>query len=293
MGAMKPVRSNIGTEVPAQPTRGGQQAIAEVKDLVKVFADQRVLDGVSLSLEKGKTTVVIGPSGCGKTVLIKHLVVLLRPTSGEVLFKGQRIDQRAEQELGPVRRQFGFLFQAGALFDSLTVAENILFPVRQRGMSPSRAEAEDLVRAKLAMVGLDGFQGYYPARLSGGQRRRVALARAIALNPEVILYDEPTTGLDPIRSDVINELVLKLKRELDVTSLVVTHDMNSVYKIADRIVMLHQGRIIADGDVEHIRGHPHPVVQDFIHGRASAEDLAVLRVPSSTGRLQFDRRGSE
>jgi phospholipid/cholesterol/gamma-HCH transport system ATP-binding protein len=137
------------------------------------------------------------------------------------------------------------------------------------------------------MVGLDGFQNYYPSNLSGGQRKRVALARAIALNPEVILYDEPTTGLDPIRSDIINELVLKLERDLSVTSVVVTHDMRSAYKVGDRIVMLHNGRIIADGDADHIRNHPHPTVQQFIHGQVSEDDLAVLRMSSDIASSQF------
>ncbi len=143
------------------------------------------------------------------------------------------------------------------------------------------------------MVGLEGFQKFYPSNLSGGQRKRVALARAIALNPEVILYDEPTTGLDPIRSDVINELILKLKRELKVTGVVVTHDMTSAYKIADRIIMLHNGKIIADGDVNHIRNHPHPVVQQFIHGQVDEDDLAVLRASGTIFQTQFLPRDFE
>jgi len=231
---------------------------------------------------------VIGPSGCGKTVLIKHLIVLLRPNAGEVYFKGQRIDDLSERQLNKVRTHYGFLFQAGALFDSLTVAENIMFPIRQHYNKISNwREVDELVKAKLAMVGLDGYQNYFPARLSGGQRKRVALARAIALNPEVILYDEPTTGLDPIRADIINELILKLQRELGVTSVVVTHDMTSAYKIADRIVMLHKGKIIADADADHIRNHPHPTVQQFISGQVSEDDLAVLRMSSSISQAQF------
>jgi phospholipid/cholesterol/gamma-HCH transport system ATP-binding protein len=252
-----------------------------------------VLDNVSLEIEKGKTTVVIGPSGCGKTVLIKHLIVLLRPNSGEVYFKGQRVDNLSEQELNEVRTHYGFLFQGGALFDSLTVFENIIFPIRQHVKIKEWRDVEDLVKGKLAMVGLDGFQNYYPANLSGGQRKRVALARAIALNPEVILYDEPTTGLDPIRSDVINELVLKLKRELGVTTVAVTHDMTSAYKIADRIIMLHNGKIVADGDAKQIRNHPHPVVQQFIHGQVSEDDLAILRMSGSISQAQFLPRDFE
>jgi phospholipid/cholesterol/gamma-HCH transport system ATP-binding protein len=264
-----------------------------VKNVTKRFGPHLVLDNISLEIEKGKTTVVIGPSGCGKTVLIKHLIVLLRPNSGEVYFKGQRIDNLSEQELNEVRTHYGFLFQGGALFDSLNVFENIIFPIRQHIKIKDWRDVEDLVKAKLAVVGLDGFQNYYPANLSGGQRKRVALARAIALNPEVILYDEPTTGLDPIRSDVINELVLKLKHELGVTTVVVTHDMTSAYKIADRIIMLHNGKIVADGDAKQIRNHPHPVVQQFIHGQVSEDDLAILRMSGSISQAQFLPRDFE
>lgn len=264
-----------------------------VKNVTKKFGPNVVLDNVSLTIEKGETTVVIGPSGCGKTVLIKHLIALLRPTSGEVYFKGRRIDNLNEQELNGVRTHYGFLFQGGALFDSLSVFENIIFPIRQHGKIGNWKEVEELVKAKLAIVGLDGFQNYYPANLSGGQRKRVALARAIALNPEVILYDEPTTGLDPIRSDVINELILKLQEELGVTTVVVTHDMTSAYKIADRIIMLHNGKIVADGDADHIRNHPHPVVQQFISGQVSEDDLAILRMSGSISQAQFLPRDFE
>ena len=268
--------------------------VISTRNLVKTFGSYGVLKGVSLGIEKGRTTVVIGPSGCGKTVLIKHLIGLLRPTSGEVYFKDRRIDELPELELNGIRRHYGFLFQGGALFDSLSVFENIIFPIRQQGRISNWEELEDLVKAKLAMVGLDGFQNYYPANLSGGQRKRVALARAIVLNPEVLLYDEPTTGLDPIRSDVINELVLKLQRELGVTTVVVTHDMKSAYKIADRIVMLHQGRLIADGDADYIRNHPHPIVQQFINGQVSEEDLAVLRMSGTiAAQSQFMPRDFE
>jgi phospholipid/cholesterol/gamma-HCH transport system ATP-binding protein len=269
--------------------RGGGrcEAIVEVKDLTKRFGPKVVLDNISLAIEKGKTTVVIGPSGCGKTVLIKHFIVLVRPSEGQVCFEGRRVDNLSERELSRVRTHFGYLFQEGALFDSMTVAENIMFPIRQNYKVKNWQEVEDIVKAKLAMVGLDGFQNHYPARLSGGQRKRVALARAIALNPEVILYDEPTTGLDPIRSDIINELILKLERELGVTTVVVTHDMKSAYKVADRIIMLHNGKVIADGDADYIRNHPHPVVQQFITGHIGEDDLAVLRMTGSAGSAQF------
>ena len=276
-----------------QKPDASSNGVIAVKGLTKKFGDNTVLNDISLTIEKGKTTVVIGPSGCGKTVLIKHLIVLLRPSLGSVYFKQRRIDNLDERELNKVRMRYGFLFQGGALFDSLSVAENIMFPIKQHYKITDWREVEELVKAKLAMVGLDGYQNYYPAKLSGGQRKRVALARAIALNPEVILYDEPTTGLDPIRADVINELILKLQRELGVTSVVVTHDMTSAYKIGDRIIMLHNGKIIADGDAEHIRSHPHPIVQQFINGQISEDDFAVLRMSGAISQTQFLPRDFE
>ena len=258
-----------------------------VKNLVKKFDTELVLDGISLAAEEGKATVVIGPSGCGKTVLMKHMIVLERPNSGEVYFKGRRIDDLSEHELAKVRMQYGFLFQGGALFDSLSVYENITFPIRQHHKITNWKGIDELVKNRLAMVGMDGYQNHYPASLSGGQKKRVALARAIAMDPHVILYDEPTTGLDPIRSDIINELIVKLQKELDVTSVVVTHDMKSAYKIGDRIIMLHDGKIIADGDADHIRNHPHPAVQQFIHGRVSEADLAALRLSGTKFETQY------
>ena len=264
-----------------------------VKNLTKMFGTNVVLDNISLTIEEGKTTVIIGPSGCGKTVLVKHLIALLRPNSGEVYFKKHRIDNLSENNLNNIRTHYGFLFQGGALFDSLSVFENIIFPIRQHCKITDWKEVEELVKSKLAMVGLDGFQQFYPSNLSGGQQKRVALARAIALSPEIILYDEPTTGLDPIRSDVINELVLKLQKELGVTSVVVTHDMKSAYKIADRIVMLHNGKIIADGNADYIRNHPHPVVQQFIIGQVGEDDIAVLRMSGAISQTQFLPRDFE
>ena len=286
----KMVEQNNNTD---EASSSNEDSIIVIENLTKKFGNNVVLDEICLKIEKGKTTVVIGPSGCGKTVLIKHFIVLLRPSSGEIFFKGQRIDNMDEIELNNIRTHYGFLFQGGALFDSLDVAENIKFPIRQHFKIKNWSKIDKLVKSRLAMVGLEGFQHFYPANLSGGQRKRVALARAIALNPEVILYDEPTTGLDPIRSDVINELILKLKRELKVTSVVVTHDMTSAYKIADRIIMLHNGKIIADGDANHIRNHPHPVVQQFIHGQVDEDDLAVLRASGTIFQTQFLPRDFE
>jgi phospholipid/cholesterol/gamma-HCH transport system ATP-binding protein len=277
-----------------QPTTNSEQVgvkpdagIIVLRNVTRKFGNNTVLDDVSLEIEKGKTTVVIGPSGCGKTVLLKHMIVLMRPTSGEIYFKDQRIDNLDDKDLNGIRAHFGYLFQAGALFDSLSVAENIIFPVKQHCQITRWSAVEELVRNKLRMVGLDGLQHFYPANLSGGQRKRVALARAIALDPEVILYDEPTTGLDPIRSDTINELILKLERELGVTSIAVTHDMKSAYKIADRIVMLHHGKIIADGDTDYIHNHPDPIVQQFIKGEISKKELEQLQKATAANPVRL------
>ncbi len=257
---------------------GQNGSIIELKNLTKRFGKLVVLNDLSLSFEKGKTTVIIGPSGCGKTVLIKHIIVLLRPGLGEVFFHGQRIDDLPESKLGKVRAQMGFLFQSGALFDSMTVSENIAFPIRQHQVIKDQDKLAEIVKSKLLLVGLDGYQEYFPARLSGGQKKRVALARAIALNPEVILYDEPTTGLDPIRADIINELIIRLRKELGITSIAVTHDMNSAYKIADRIIMLHNGKVLLDGNADTFKNSSLPVVQQFIKGETSEKDLQSLQV---------------
>jgi phospholipid/cholesterol/gamma-HCH transport system ATP-binding protein len=278
----------VGNNKDKRPTQEkSSNGLITLKNLTKKYGNNVVLDNISLTIEKGKTTVVIGPSGCGKTVLIKHLIVLLRPSAGEVYFGKHRIDDMPEHELNKIRTHYGFLFQGGALFDSLNVAENIMFPITQHHKITNWDEIDGLVKMKLALVGLDGYQRYYPEKLSGGQKKRVALARAIALNPEIILYDEPTTGLDPIRADIINELILKLQRELGVTSIVVTHDMTSAYKISDRIIMLHNGKIIADGDGEHIHSHPHPEVQQFINGQVGENDLAALRMSGTIPQPQF------
>ncbi len=241
--------------------------ICELRGVSKRFGSQLVLDGIDLKITAGQTTVIIGESGVGKSVALKHILGLLRPDEGEVYFEGRRIDQLNERELVSVRKNFGFLFQMGALFDSMTAGENVGFPIEEQG-GHTAEDINRIVAEKLRMVGLDGIQGKKPAALSGGQRKRVALARAIALNPKVVLYDEPTTGLDPVRADVINELINKLKRELGVTGLVVTHDMASVFRVADRILMLHQGEFRIDGTVEDIRNSADPIVKRFVEGRA-------------------------
>jgi phospholipid/cholesterol/gamma-HCH transport system ATP-binding protein len=252
-------------------------AFIELKRVTKRFGRHIVLNELTLSIEKGQSLVVIGASGTGKSVMLKHIVGLLRPDHGEVWVDGRRIDNLPERELVDVRTRFGFLFQMGALFDSLTVAENVGFPVVEHTHKPPE-EVARIVAHKLKQVGLPEAGPKMPGELSGGQKKRVALARAIALDPETILYDEPTTGLDPIRSDVINELILKLQRELKVTSIVVTHDMNSAFKVADRIVMLHEGHIIFDGTPEQIQTSENPDVKRFVQGEAGETELATLNL---------------
>ena len=264
----------------ADAGNNGDSTIISLRSVHKAFEGHQVLEGVSLDIQEGRTTVVIGPSGCGKSVLLKHVVGLLRPDAGEVHFDGQRIDELSEGALVAVRTQFGFLFQMAALFDSMTVEGNICFPLAEHtAMTP--AKRQQRCAEVLRMVGMDGTQGQMPAELSGGQRKRVALARAVALHPRVILYDEPTTGLDPVRADVINELIIKLQRELNVTSIAVTHDMASAYKIADRIVMLYDGRLIADGSPEQIQQTDDAVVRHFIQGKANADELAGIAASGS------------
>src|SRR5438045_2828470 len=251
-------------------------ALIELRKISKRFGRNIVLDRISLNIEAGHCIVVIGASGTGKSVLLKHIVGLLKPDRGEVWFDGERIDNLRERALSEVRTRFGFLFQMGALFDSMSVAENIGFPVVEHTTKPPD-EVARIVQDKLRMVGLSETGTKMPAELSGGQRKRVALARAIALDPDVILYDEPTTGLDPVRADVINALIIKLQRELKVTSVVVTHDMNSAFKVGDRIVMLHEGHIVFDGTPEEIQKSEEPVVKRFVVGEASEQELATLR----------------
>jgi phospholipid/cholesterol/gamma-HCH transport system ATP-binding protein len=250
-------------------------ALIELRHIFKRFGWLEVLNDISLEIEAGKCLVIIGASGSGKSVMLKNIVGLLKPDRGEVWFSGQRIDNLPERPLMKVRQRFGFLFQQGALFDSINVAQNVAFPLVEHSAKKSDEIAE-IVKHKLRMVGLPDVANKMPAELSGGQRKRVALARAIALDPEVILYDEPTTGLDPIRSDVINELILKLQHELHVTSIVVTHDMNSAFKVADRIVMLFEGKLIFDGTAEEVRNTDNEKVKRFVLGEASLQELQTL-----------------
>ena len=243
----------------------------EVRDVHKTLGTQDVLRGVDLQIATGETCVIMGRSGCGKSVLLKHLIGLMQPTRGEVLVEGQNIASLPERALGEVRKKIGMLFQSGALFDSMNVGENIAFPLKEAGVRDKK-EIADRVAEALEMVDLSGEEEKMPENLSGGMRKRVGLARTIVGRPACILYDEPTTGLDPIASDSINHLIRRLQKRLRVTSVVVTHDMKTAYHTADRIAYLHEGRIYFHGLPQEMHDSPDPVVQDFIEGRSGDSD---------------------
>lgn len=236
-----------------------------IEGLSKSFGRNHVLRGVDLEVRRGESMVVIGGSGSGKSVLLKHIVGLLKPESGSVVVAGCEVPELDEHGLNELRIRIGMLFQGAALFDSLSVWENVGFALKQHTRHDD-AEIRRIASEKLKMVGLSGIGDLMPSELSGGMKKRVGLARAIAIEPEIMLYDEPTTGLDPIMADVINDLILSLQRELHVTSISITHDMTSAYKIADRIAMLYQGRIIEVGTPEEIRNTSNQIVRQFISG---------------------------
>ena len=237
----------------------------EIINVCKSFDGHKVLDNLNLNIRDGETTVIIGRSGCGKSVLLKHIIGILRPDSGHVLIDGKDITRMDEKELNEVRMKFGMLFQGAALFDSLTILENVGFAMLEH-TNATRQEVAKRVKECLALVGLKDIEDKKPAELSGGMKKRVGLARAILFRPQIILYDEPTTGLDPIMGDSINDLILQLHNKLKMTSIAVTHDMTSAYKIGNRITMLYNGRIIADGSPQEIKGTKDPIVKQFITG---------------------------
>lgn len=236
----------------------------EINELYKSFGDNKVLQGVNLVIEEGQTFAIIGRSGCGKSVLLKHIVGLLEPDSGIVKIEGQDISQLDENGLYKIRTKFGFLFQGAALFDSMNVEENVGLSLVENDYGFSQQEIADKVEEKLELVGLPGIQKLKPSELSGGMRKRVGLARALINEPKYILYDEPTTGLDPVMSDSIDELIKKLSEKLNVTSIVVTHDMFSVKKVADRIAMMHNGKIYFNGTPDEVLSSEDTVVKGFI-----------------------------
>ncbi len=266
-----------------------QDAIVEVDRLSVSFNGQPVLRDISLNIPPGQTLALLGESGCGKTVLMKSIIGLVQPTMGTVSFDGEDINQMNDRHLSHVRLRFGFVFQNAALFDSMTIGQNVAFPLRQHGRFTD-SQIREMVLSRLSEVGLPDSVVYKkPAELSGGMRKRVGLARALIMNPELIMYDEPTTGLDPIMSDVINELIIRTRRRNPVTSIVVTHDMNTAHKVADRIVMLmpvarldrDEPQIIFDGTVQELDNCRDRRVQQFINGEAG-ERLMEMRA-SQTG----------
>jgi len=251
---------------------GPDTTVVEVRDLHKRFGGNHVLDGVSFALCEGERAVVLGRSGSGKSVLLRHLVGLVQPDSGSISLFGQELVGLSRAALYQLRLQVGVLFQGAALLDSMTVYENVTLGLRTHGIH-SEADLRRRAAAKLAEVGLPGIEDSMPASLSGGMRKRVGLARAVAMDPRMVLYDEPTTGLDPVMSDVINNLILQYARRTRMTSVVVTHDMTSAFKVGTRFLMLHKGRIIFDGDVGALRGCTDPRIAGFIAGDAGALDL--------------------
>lgn len=240
----------------------------KIEDLHKSFNSQKVLIGLNLKIEEGKTTVIIGRSGCGKSVLLKHIIGILKPDKGRVWVDKRDITIMDEYGLNALRLKMGMLFQSSALFDSLSVIDNVGFALIEH-QRLGRNEIAQRVRESLAMVGLWGIEDLMPSELSGGMKKRVALARAICIRPRIMLYDEPTTGVDPITADIINDLIKSLHDKLRVTSIAVTHDMKSAFKIADRVVMLYQGKIIGSGAPDELRNTDNPVIHQFINGLSS------------------------
>ena len=274
--------------------------LIQISGLHVTFGQQQVLRNLNLEIPRGETLAVIGESGCGKTVLLKTLIGLIKPTAGTALFDGQNLMQLNAQELVKQRIRFGYLFQNAALFDSMTIGQNVAFPLRQH-RKVSEKQVQDLVLARLAEVGLpDTVVVKKPAELSGGMRKRVGLARALMLDPELILYDEPTTGLDPIMSDVINELILRTRRTHPVTSIVVTHDMRTARKVADRVVMLYpiarlgegESQVLFDGSPSALDKTKDARVRQFVHGEAG-QRLMEMREHMQAKRQEAGIRSQE
>ena len=249
----------------------GEDPVIEVNNLVKTFGERNILNGISFKIYRGDTFIIMGGSGCGKSTLLRHIIGSLKPTSGEIKLFGEDICSMKQEQLEKIRKRFGMLFQSGALLQSLTVGENVALPILEH--SKVDPEVVDLmVKMKLELVGLTGFEDLKPSEISGGMKKRVALARALALDPELVFSDEPTAGLDPVMTAVVDELTVNLTRKLGMTAVVVTHDMTSAFRIATRMIMLgngsNQGKIIAEGTPEEIRNHPDPMLQQFIKGEA-------------------------
>ena len=241
--------------------------VIEVTDLLRKFGDRAVIDQLSFKINRGETLVIMGGSGCGKSTLLRHIIGVMKPNSGSIKIFGEEITRMNERQIDRIRRRFGMLFQSGALMASLTVGENVALPLLEH-TELSQREVKELVKQKLQMVGLTGFEDLKPAEISGGMRKRVGLARALALDPELLFSDEPTSGLDPIMTAVVDKLTMELTRNAGMTAIVVTHDMTSAFRIATRMIMLRRGSILAQGTPDEIRNNPHPEVQQFIKGEA-------------------------
>ncbi|MDD5217684.1 MAG: ABC transporter ATP-binding protein [Candidatus Omnitrophica bacterium] len=239
--------------------------MVEIKGLVKRFDDRAVLDGIDLEIPAGKTTVIMGGSGCGKSTLLRHIIGLLKPTEGEIWIDGENVAGMKEKDMNRVRRKFGMLFQGSALFNSMTVGDNVALPLREHTDLPNEI-IRIIVKVKLELVGLTGFESFMPYQISGGMKKRVALARAIALDPKMVFYDEPGAGLDPITASMIDQLIHDLSRKLKITSVVVTHEMKSAFRIADKVVILHKGKVLEVGTAHEIQNSKNPYVQQFIKG---------------------------
>ena len=277
------------------------ETIIEVTDLVCKFGDRVIINDISFTIHHGETIVIMGGSGCGKSTLLRHIIGSMRPTSGSVKIFGEEITNMSERQMEHIRRRFGMLFQSGALLASLTVGENVALPLAQHTRK-SPEEIDQIVKKKLQMVGLSGFEDLKPGEISGGMKKRVGLARALVLDPELLFSDEPTSGLDPIMTAVVDQLTLKLTHGEHMTAVVVTHDMTSAFRIATRMIMLGHGSIVAQGTPDEMRNSPNPEVQQFIHGQADGpiplnlsqdeheHHQSVKPRPCLSGRFRFHHK---
>ena len=243
----------------------GKEIAIKTENLIKKFGDRTILNGVDLEIYKGETFVIMGSSGCGKSTVLRHMIGTIKPDEGKVSLLGKDITDLPEDEMDKIKKRIGMSFQGSALFDSMTVGENVTLPLREH-TKLEESVINIVVKMKLELVGLRGFEDLMPSQLSGGMKKRVGLARAIAMDPEIVFYDEPTAGLDPIVAGVIDKLILDLSKKLSITSVVVTHDMGSVFKIADRIAMLYDGKVVEIGTKEEIKNSKNEIIRQFISG---------------------------
>jgi len=248
------------------------EPLISIRNLQTHYGTRQILKNINLDIYRGETMVILGRSGCGKSTLLRHVVGLAKPSSGEIIIKGRDIAKLSEEEMTPVLRKVGMLFQGAALFNSMTVGDNVAMPLREHTkLEPSTVKI--MMRMKLESVGLGGFEDFMPAQLSGGMKKRAGLARAIAMDPEILFCDEPSAGLDPVVAVGIDQLIIKLNQALKMTIVVVTHELSSVFLIADRIAMLHSGNVLAIGTPEELRANPDPIIQQFLNREADEENI--------------------